>query len=309
MNLDEVDNRLYEALQQDGRASVEDLARVVGLSRVAVRARIARLVDGDVLLITGIVHPSAQGKRAFAHLTISVNGAARNVARAVAALDSIPLVSIVAGRAAIIAEVHASNMTSLLELIRTVASLDNVTHVETAVYTERIKDLYAPPGIIPPTTIDAVDRQILEALRVDGRTSFAEIARLTQYSASAIRTRVHLLTSRGVVRISTVMAPGMVGLQHKCGFGVRLRGGGDPVAALLEMEAVSYLSLTLSRWHAIGTLLAKSHSHVVTELDRIRAIPGVEALESWTHLEIIKENDQLTAFTHHRALPEVAAFA
>ena len=309
MNLDEVDTRLYEALQHDGRASVEELARLVGLSRVAVRARIARLVDGDALLITGIVHPSAQGKRAFAHLTISVNGPARDVGQAVAALDSIPLVSVVAGRAALIAEVHSSNMTSLLELVRTVAVLDNVTHVETAVYTERIKDLYAPPGVIPPTVIDDVDRQILDALRIDGRTSFAQIARQTQYSASAIRTRVHQLTSRGVVRISTVMAPGMVGLQHKCGFGVRLRGAGDPVAALLEMEAVSYLSLTFSRWHAIGTLLAKSHSQVVTELDRIRSIPGVEVLESWTHLEIIKENDQLTAFTHHRPATDPLEFA
>jgi DNA-binding Lrp family transcriptional regulator len=296
MNLDDIDTRLYEALQHNGRASMEELASVVGLSRVAVRARIARLIDGGALLITGIVHPSAQGKRAFAHLTISVNGAARAVGQAVAALDSVPLVSIVAGRAALIAEVHASNMTSLRELIRTVATMDNVTHVETAVYTERIKDLYAPPGIIPPTEIDDVDRQILDALRIDGRVSYVEIARNTQYSPSAIRTRVNQLTSRGVVRISTVMAPGMVGLQHMSGFGVRLGGAGESVAAIEAMAAVSYLSLTLSRWDAIGTLLAKSQAEVVTELDRIRSIPGVEGLESWTHLEVIKENNQLTAF-------------
>lgn len=215
MNLDEVDTRRYEALQRDGRASVEDRARIVGLARVVVRARIARLVDGYVLPITGIVHLSTRGKRAFAHLTISVNGAAREVGRAMATLDSIPPVSTVAGHAALIAEVHSSNMTSLLDSIRTVAALDNVTHVETAVHTEQIKDRYAPPGVIPQTVIDGVDRQILHALRIDGRTSFAEIARQTQYSASANRTRVNQLTSRGVVRISTVIAPDMVGLQHK----------------------------------------------------------------------------------------------
>ena len=301
MKLDRVDTRLYEELQRDGRASMQELAKTVGLSRVAVRARIARLIDGGALLITGIVHPSAQGKRAFAHLTISVNGPARPVGEVIAALDSVPLVSIVAGRAALIAEVHTSDMTSLRELIRIVAATDNVTHVETAVYTERIKDLYAPPGIIPPTEIDEVDRQILDALRIDGRASYADISRRMQYSASAIRTRVHQLTSRGVVRISTVMAPGMVGLQHMSGFGLRLRGSGDPVSVIEEMEAVSYLSLTLSRWDAIGTLLAETQAKVVTELDRIRSIPGVAGLESWTHLEVIKENDQLTTFKTPRS--------
>jgi len=296
MNLDRIDNRLYEELQRNGRASMEELAGVVGLSRVAVRARVARLVDGGALLITGIVHPSAQGLRAFAHLSISVVGSARVAGQKVAALDSVPLVSVVLGRAALIAEVHAKNMAELREQIRVVSELDNVAHVETAVYTERIKDLYAPPGIIPPTEIDDVDRQILDALRINGRTSFAEIARTTQFSSSAIRSRVNQLTSRGVVRISTVMAPGMVGLQHLCGFGVRLRGGANTVALIESMTSVSYLSLTLSRWDAIGTVLAKSEAEVITELDRIRSIPGVEGLESWSHLEVIKENNQLTAF-------------
>ena len=296
MKLDQVDTRLYEELQLNGRASMAELASTVGLSRVAVRARIGRLIDGGALLITGIVHPSAQGKRVFAHLSISVRGSARATGQRVAALDSVPLVSVVAGRAALIAEVHATNMTELRNLIHVVATMDDVTHVETAVYTERIKDLYAPPGIIPPSEIDNVDLQILEALKLDGRASFADIARDTQFSASAIRTRVNQMTSRGVVRISTVMAPGMVGLQHMCGFGMRLRGTRETIATIEATASVSYLSLTLSRWDAIGTLRAKSQGEVVNELDRLRSIEGVERLESWIHLEVIKENDQLTAF-------------
>jgi DNA-binding Lrp family transcriptional regulator len=296
MKLDQIDTRLYEELQRDGRASMEELANAVGLSRVAVRSRFVRLIDGGAMLITGIVHPSALGKRVFAHLSISVNGPARAVAREVAALDSVPLVSVVAGRAAMIAEVHTGDTASLKEVIRHVSTFAHVTHVETAVYTERIKDLYAPPGLIPPTEIDELDSKILDALRIDGRASYAEIARETLYSPSAIRTRINQLTSRGVVRISTVMAPGMIGLQHMSGFGVRFRGTSDPVTAIESMKSVSYLSLTLSRFDAIGTLLAKSQAEVVTELDCIRSLPGVEELQSWTHLEVIKENDRLTSF-------------
>jgi len=296
VKLDQTDMLLYEELQRDGRTSMEELASAVGLSRVAVRSRIARLIDGGAMLVTGIIHPSALGNRVFAHLSISVNGPARPVARAVASFDSVPLVSVVAGRAALIAEVHVGDTASLKEVISQVNAIEHVTHVETAVYTERIKDLYAPPGLIPPTEIDELDMKILDALRVDGRASYAEIARDTLYSASAIRTRMNQLTRRGVVRISTVMAPGMIGLQHMSGFGVRFRSSGDPVAAIEAMTSVSYLSLTLSRFDAIGTLLAKSQAEVVSELDSIRSLGGVEELQSWTHLEVIKENDQLTSF-------------
>ena len=275
---------------------MEELAGVVGLSRVAVRARIGRLIDSGALLVTGIIHPSAQGKRAFAHLSISVRGSARVVAQTVAAMDSVPLVSVVAGRAALIAEVHTSDMSSLRELVDVIAHVNDVTHVETAVYTERVKDLYAPPGVFPPTHISDVDRQILEMLKVDGRVSYAELARRTQYSASAVRARVHHLINQGVVRISTVIAPGMVGLQHMCGFGVRIRGASETVSAIASVSSVSYLSLTLSRWDGIGTLLAESQRAVVDELDRIRSIRGVTALECWTHLEVVKENDHLTNF-------------
>jgi len=296
MNLDQIDTRLYEQLQLNGRASMEELASVVRLSRVAARARVARLLDSGALRIIGIVHPSAQGIREFAHLSIWVRGSVRDAALDVANLDAVPLVSVIAGRASLIAEVHAKDIASLRELIRGITSKKNVTHVEIAVYTERIKDLYAPPGIIPPTTIDDLDQQILNALKKDGRVSYAEIGRMTQFSASAIRGRVNQLTSGGVVRISTVIAPGMVGLQHMCGFGLRLRGGYETVSAIEVMDSVSYLSLTMSRWDAIGTLLAKSQADVVTVLDRIRSLPGVAGLESWTHLEVIKENHQLTSF-------------
>ena len=298
MNLDHIDTRLCEELQHDGRASMESLASVVGLSRVAAGARVARLIDSGALRIIGIVHPSALGLRVAAHLSISVSGSARATGQNIAALNSFPLVSVVAGRAALIAEVYATNMTALRALIRVVTAMQNVAHVEAAVYTERIKDLYAPPGIIPPTEIDNVDRQVLEALKMNGRASYAEIARITNFSASAIRGRVNQLTSRGVVRISAVLTPGMVGLQHMCGFGLHLRGGTEyeSVSIIEAMESVSYLSLTLSRFDAIGTMLAKSQADVVTELDRIRSTPGVEGLESWTHLEVVKENHLLTTF-------------
>ncbi|HEY7931684.1 MAG TPA: hypothetical protein VIC81_05420, partial [Acidimicrobiales bacterium] len=117
-----------------------------------------------------------------------------------------------------------------------------------------------------------------------------------QFSSSAIRARVHRLIDAGVVRISTVLSPSVAGLQYACGFAVRLRAQSRAVEEIAAMNAVSYLSLTLSRWDAIGTVMAKSQADVVREMDRLRSLEGVKELQTWTHLEILKENNQLTEF-------------
>lgn len=296
VNLDDVDTRLYEELQRDGRASMEDLARAVGLSRVAVRARVSRLIDTGTLRVVGIVHPSTQELRAFAHLSLTVDGSALEVGRRIAVLDTVPLVSVVTGRSALVAEARATSTVALREATGVIAAVPGVVHVESTLYTERVKDVFAPPITVEPTEIDAVDRLILDALSVDGRASFAEIARGTHYSASAIRGRVRRLMNRGVVRVTALVTPGMVGLRHMCGFGLRLRKEeeSDAVASIASRDSVSYLSLTLGRWDAIGTLLVKTQSELVSEMDQVRATNGVEALESWSHLDVIKVDHSLS---------------
>jgi DNA-binding Lrp family transcriptional regulator len=257
---------------------------------------VARLIDSGTLRIVGIVHPSTQEIRAFAHLSITVSGSASAVGRAIAASETVPLVSVVAGRAALVAEARATSTAALREEINVISAMEGVVRVESTLYTERIKDVYAPPTTIVPTEIDDVDRRVLEALKINGRASYAEIARETHFSASAIRGRVNHLMSRGVVRISAIVTPGMVGLQYMCGFGLRLRASYGPatIDAISAMDSVSYLSLTLGRWDAIGTLLVKTQSELITALDRIRSMAGVETLESWTHLDVIKVDHSLS---------------
>src|SRR6201999_2822074 len=49
--LDDVNKRIIEQLQRDGRMSYAALAKVVGLSEAAVRQRVQRLLDGEVMQI------------------------------------------------------------------------------------------------------------------------------------------------------------------------------------------------------------------------------------------------------------------
>jgi DNA-binding Lrp family transcriptional regulator len=293
IDLDDLDMRLVGELQVDGRAPMEAVAAALGLSRATARSRYERLVARGAVHVVGVVDPAVQGLHAFAHLSVFVSGSARNVARAIAPLPTTPLVSIIAGRASLIAEVRAPDMPALHDLIRRVKAVDGVHHVEAATYTRRIKDRASPspPSAMP--RIDDLDRAILDILQADGRIAYARLGRAVNCSPSATRARVQALITSSVVRVTAITTPGQAGLTQMCGLGLRLSRTEAAVSALAALPAVSYLSLTVGRWDAIATVLVASPGAVVTETDRIRALPGVDSVEAWTHLEVVKEDYRL----------------
>ena len=64
--LDDVDKRLIEALQHDGRRPYTQLAQEVGLSEAAVRQRVRRLVESGVTQIVAVTNPMMLGFRRMA---------------------------------------------------------------------------------------------------------------------------------------------------------------------------------------------------------------------------------------------------
>jgi Lrp/AsnC family leucine-responsive transcriptional regulator len=61
--------------------------------------------------------------------------------------------------------------------------------------------------------MDSLDRQLIDALRIDGRASYAELARAVGLSSSAVHERVAKLESSGtIVGYRAMVAPSSVGL-------------------------------------------------------------------------------------------------
>ncbi len=61
--------------------------------------------------------------------------------------------------------------------------------------------------------MDSLDRQLIDALRVDGRASYAELARAVGLSSSAVHERVAKLESSGIILgYRAVVTPSNVGL-------------------------------------------------------------------------------------------------
>src|SRR3954469_5099875 len=72
--LDELDRRLIELLQDDGRRPISDLARTLDTSSKTVRKRVERLTERNIIQITAVTTPEALGYGAIALVGLEIDG-------------------------------------------------------------------------------------------------------------------------------------------------------------------------------------------------------------------------------------------
>ncbi|MFD5765912.1 Lrp/AsnC family transcriptional regulator [Streptomyces sp. NPDC127049] len=294
MDLDHIDLAVVRELQIDGRLTYEALAQRVGLSRPATRARVQRLLEPGTVRVVAVVHPSIRGLTASAHLSVDVHGAAEPVARAIAAMPEAPFVTLTAGRRSIMAELRTPGFEALDRAIEAVRSVPDVALVDPLISTRHLKDPYLMVDDPTVSDLDETDHRILDALEQDGRLPFADLAERVGLSPGATRARTLRLLKGGVVKVLALIRPEVLGLGYLCGFAVGVEGPREPVAReLTTWGEVSFLSACVGRAELVGTITAESLASARATLDAARALPGVREVESWVHLELVKERYDL----------------
>ena len=141
-SLDDVDQRIIEALQKNGREPFRRIAADVGVSEATIRARYARLRDDNILQVTGVTNPLGLGFDAQAMVGIRTMGAPEPVAEEIAGWDEADYVVITAGQFDILVELVCANRRELLDLTNRIRALDGVASTESFLYLELWKQLY-----------------------------------------------------------------------------------------------------------------------------------------------------------------------
>ena len=304
--MDEVDEAIVELLESDGRLTHREIAVAVGLSRSAAAARVQRLLDSGQVVIRGAVHPAVHGRGALAHVSVVVHGPAMTVATALRARNDVPFLSLTSGPHALIAEVRAATARDVEQAVADVRALPGVSGVDTLTYVEVVRDVIGPVGEVS-TTVDDVDRALLEALQRDGRTSYVDLAATVGLSQAGARRRVVRLMTSNVVRIGAVVRHSGTDRQSAMGLGVRLAGARpEAISHIAAMPQVIFAARTLGRFDLLATVRGFSPGQLVEVLDRVRGLPGVNAVESWTHLDVVKESYAATFGTNDRPTNERA---
>jgi len=139
--LDDLDRRIIEALQENGRESFRAIAGRLGVSEATVRSRYARLTGQGVLQVVGVTNPLGLGLEQ-ALVGIKTSGAPGVVADEIARWPEADYVVVVAGQYDIVVEVVAKDRHHLLDLTNRMRALEGVVSTETFFYLEMWKQLY-----------------------------------------------------------------------------------------------------------------------------------------------------------------------
>jgi len=141
--LDDVSKAIIEQLQSDGRTSYATIAKSVGLSDAAVRVRVQRLLDSEVMQIVAVTDPLQLGFTRQAMVGIRTEGDTSLVAEMLTEMAEVNYVVTTAGSFDLIIEVVCEDDEELLDLVsRRIRTLPGVGSTETFVYLKLNKQHY-----------------------------------------------------------------------------------------------------------------------------------------------------------------------
>ncbi|MEZ4715193.1 MAG: Lrp/AsnC family transcriptional regulator [Caldilineaceae bacterium] len=141
-------------------------------------------------------------------------------------------------------------------------------------------------------TLDQMDRNILQALKEDGRMPFTEIARRLNVSASMVRQRVQRLTDAGILQIVAVTNPTRIGYHTMALIGVKADGNRLQEIAhkIAAFEEVIYLTISSSQYNLLVEVICVDNSDLLRFLtEKLYGVEGVRDTETFIYLDIVKE--------------------
>lgn len=290
IDLDTLDGQIIRALQQDGRASIRDLAASFGATRELVSHRLHLLTEHEGLRVVAALDPGFAGHHVLTHSMVLVDGPVGPVAERLAELPDAVFVSMVSGAFPLVFESRHGSVEELHESLDWVRGLPGVQRVRVTTYSEILKGFFVSPER-RQISLDAIDYALIAILQRDGRTSYRALAEAVHLSASSARARVHRLIDAGVIRISAIKSGGISRNRLAIGIGITARGGTEPIGRYLAVSpAIDFAARSHGNYDFVATLVGASSSTLLTVIDELRAISEVGAIESWAHFDIVKED-------------------
>jgi len=133
--MDVIDQRLILALQENGRASTAQLARLVGRSRTSVQSRIERLEKLGVIVGYAVRLAPEHGLGAVrAHVMIKVGAKeTRAVVAALRTVDQVRVVHSVSGEVDLIAVAATASVAEMDQVIDRIGALDGVERTTSSI--------------------------------------------------------------------------------------------------------------------------------------------------------------------------------
>ena len=135
-SIDDIDQRIIEALQQDGRRPFTKIAADLGISEASVRQRVSNLINNQVMQIVAVTNPIKLGFSLASMIGIRVSGDRLiEAAQEISAFDEVIYLILCTGSFDMLAEVVCRDNDHLLNfLTEKLYKVPGVQQAETYMY-------------------------------------------------------------------------------------------------------------------------------------------------------------------------------
>ena len=243
------------------------------------------------------IDPQFAGHHVLANCSVQVDGAVEPIAHRIADIPNTVFVSMTSGPLPLVFESRQHNEEELHRVLDKVRAIDGVSSVSVSRYTEIMTGFFVSSRR-EPTTIDELDRQLIELLQRDGRLSFRTLADSVHLSPTAVRARINKMVNNGAIRISAITSGQLSSTRRAIGLGINARGDTNEIREYLATASdINFAARTYGRFDFIATIEGPVISQLLRTIEGLRALPSVSAVDTWAHLNIVKENYE-RAITH-----------
>lgn len=152
--IDKIDLKIVNLLLEDGRKSASEIARQIGeVSERAVRYRIERMIEEDVIRLSAVVRPEALGLPIRADVWLEVESdRIREVAQKMAEYENVTYVACSIGETDVSIQVVAKDTDEVYRFVtETIRKIPGVRRTTTSIVPLILKDVYqwrAPETVI-----------------------------------------------------------------------------------------------------------------------------------------------------------------
>jgi len=157
--IDDIDLKIVNLLMEDGRMPASEVARVLGgVSERAVRYRIERMVEENLVRISAIVNPKMFGYSIIADVWLEVEAdSILEVARKVTEFECVSYVACAIGESDVSIQVFARDNVEVYQFItEVIGKIPGVRKTTTSIVPIVLKDVYQ--WHVPASAVSRSDR-------------------------------------------------------------------------------------------------------------------------------------------------------
>jgi Lrp/AsnC family transcriptional regulator for asnA, asnC and gidA len=144
---------------------------------------------------------------------------------------------------------------------------------------------------LPEAKLSDLDHNLIARLQIDGRSSFAQLARDFKTTEKTVRKRVMELRESGLIEVTTVVDPRILGYNSAAIVGMQLDGrhrAADVANDIFALGPVDYAVVTTGRYNLLAEVLCRDEAALYRTIDHdIRGHPAVRSVDIYPYLRLL----------------------